>query len=151
MTTLSAQSLVTPRQPPAAQAAAPATLRIQLLGLPLDAVTESHAVSHIIEKIERKQGGWVITPNLDHLRRFTSDPEFAAYFSQADLVLCDGMPLVWASKLQGTPVPQRVAGSDLIWSLSAAADDRGIPIYLLGGDPGIAAAAAESSSKSSPR
>ena len=52
------------------------------------------------------------------------------------------MPLVWASRLQRTPLPERVAGSDLIWSLSAAAAERGRSVFLLGGEPGAADRAA---------
>jgi N-acetylglucosaminyldiphosphoundecaprenol N-acetyl-beta-D-mannosaminyltransferase len=142
LTTLAAQIPPGTRNSTAVDAPS-ATPRIQLLGLPLDAITESQAIQFITTHLQNHRGGWVITPNLDHLRRFTSDPEFASFFSQADLVLCDGMPLVWAGKLQGTPLPQRVAGSDLIWSLSAAAADRAIPIYLLGGEPGAAEGAAQ--------
>ncbi len=116
--------------------------RVQLLGLTLDALTERQVVDHMMTNASRGRGGWVITPNLDHLRRFTIDPEFAAFFTQAELVVADGMPLVWASRLQGTPLPERVAGSDLIWSLSAAAAERQVPIYLLGGDPGTGEEAA---------
>ena len=46
------------------------------------------------------------------------------------------MPLLWASRLQGTPLPERVADQDLIWSLSAAAAANRLPVYLIGGDPG---------------
>ena len=52
------------------------------------------------------------------------------------------MPLIWASRLQGTPLPERVAGSDLVPGLSAAAAERGRCVYLLGGSPGTAEAAA---------
>ncbi|MFI6599044.1 WecB/TagA/CpsF family glycosyltransferase [Nonomuraea sp. NPDC050536] len=60
----------------------------------------------------------------------------------AEIVVADGMPLVWASRLAGTPLPERVTGADLIWSLSELAALRGWPIYLLGGPPGVAARAA---------
>ena len=53
------------------------------------------------------------------------------------------MPLVWASRIQGTPLPERVAGSSLVSTLSAAAAGEGRSIYLLGGDPGTAEAAGE--------
>jgi exopolysaccharide biosynthesis WecB/TagA/CpsF family protein len=52
------------------------------------------------------------------------------------------MPLIWASRLQGTPLPQRIAGSDLISSLSATAATRGRSVFLLGGAPGTADKAA---------
>lgn len=116
--------------------------RVTLLGMTLHALTEAQASRHVLDQIALRRGGWVLTPNIDHLWRFTQDATFASYFRQADLILCDGMPLVWAAKVQGTPLPQRVAGSDLIWSLSAGAAARGIPLYLLGGDPGTAKSAA---------
>ncbi len=115
---------------------------IQLANVAVDAVTESECIEFIMSEIEQGNGGVVITPNLDHLRRCARDPEYATMLNAADLVLADGMPLVWASKLQGTPLPARVAGSDLISSLSAAATGAGRSIYLLGGSPGTADATA---------
>ena len=58
-----------------------------------------------------------------------------AYLDDADLVVADGMPLVWASRLAGTPLPERVAGSSLIWSLSAGLGRDGRSVYVLGGAP----------------
>lgn len=117
--------------------------RIRLLGVPIDRLTAPAAITAILAALREGRGGWVVTPNLDHLRRLVRDPEFAAICEDADLRLADGMPLVWASRLQRTPLPQRVAGSDLIWSLSEAAARQGRSIYLLGGNPGAAARAAE--------
>jgi N-acetylglucosaminyldiphosphoundecaprenol N-acetyl-beta-D-mannosaminyltransferase len=117
--------------------------RIDVMGLPLDAVTGEDAVSTVAGELERGQGGWVITPNLDHLRSYRRRPELREHFHSADLVLADGMPLVWASRLQATPLPERVAGSDLIWSLSREAAHRGASVYLVGGNPGSAEAAAD--------
>jgi N-acetylglucosaminyldiphosphoundecaprenol N-acetyl-beta-D-mannosaminyltransferase len=57
-------------------------------------------------------------------------------------VLADGMPVVWASRLLGRPLPERVAGSSLVSTLSAGAARSGLSVYLLGGDPGTADAAA---------
>jgi N-acetylglucosaminyldiphosphoundecaprenol N-acetyl-beta-D-mannosaminyltransferase len=116
--------------------------RIDLMGLPVDPVTSEDAVTTVTDELERGQGGWVITPNLDHLRSYRRRPELREHFHSADLVLADGMPLVWASRLQATPLPERVAGSDLIWSLSREAAERGASVYLVGGNPGSAEAAA---------
>lgn len=114
---------------------------VSLGHLRLHAVFDRQVVAHVISQILAGQGGWVITPNLDHARRFRRDAHFAAFFAQADLVVADGMPLVWASRLQGTPLPQRVAGSSLIWTLSEAAGRERRSIFLLGGDHGTAEAA----------
>lgn len=107
--------------------------RVSLMGMEIDHVTETEAVEAIRESLSAGRGGWVITPNLEHLRRFRKEPSLQRYFAQADLVLADGMPLVWASRLRGTPLPARVAGSDLIWSLSMEAARAGRSIFVLGG------------------
>ncbi len=112
--------------------------RIQLRGIAIDALTEADCVAHLMSELAEGRGGWVITPNLDHLRRAGRDHEFRSMLTEADLVVADGMPLVWASRLQGTPLPERVAGSSLVWSLAEAAAHAGRSLYLLGGDPGAA-------------
>jgi N-acetylglucosaminyldiphosphoundecaprenol N-acetyl-beta-D-mannosaminyltransferase len=116
--------------------------RIDLMGLPVDPVTSEDAIGTVATELERGRGGWVITPNLDHLRSYRRRPELREHFHEADLVLADGMPLIWASRIQATPLPERVAGSDLIWSLSKEAAERGASVYLVGGNPGSAEAAA---------
>jgi N-acetylglucosaminyldiphosphoundecaprenol N-acetyl-beta-D-mannosaminyltransferase len=112
-------------------------------GVTLHAVTEAGAIRYILDELAAHRGGTVVTPNLDHLRRCEKDMSFRALVAEADVVVADGMPLIWASKVQGTPLPERVAGSDLISSLSAAAANAGRSIFLLGGDPGTADAAAK--------
>ncbi|HRT97654.1 MAG TPA: WecB/TagA/CpsF family glycosyltransferase [Planctomycetota bacterium] len=113
-----------------------------LCGVRLDAVREAECVSLILERLKAGRGGWVVTVNLDHLRRLVRDAEYARLCQGACLMVADGMPLVWASRLQGTPLPERVAGSNLISSLSAAAAREGRSVYLLGGAAGSAVAAA---------
>lgn len=129
--------------PPPPPSRTPTQARIDVMGLPVDRVTEDEAVRAVVEPAAAGQGGWVITPNLDQLRRFTHEPALRPYFRAADLVVADGMPLVWATKLAGAPLPERVAGSDLIWSVSRAAADHSLPIFLLGGNPGAAEGARE--------
>ncbi|HSU65951.1 MAG TPA: WecB/TagA/CpsF family glycosyltransferase [Tepidisphaeraceae bacterium] len=115
---------------------------IELNGVKLHAVTENQVVTHILDELHGGRGGVVVTPNLDHLRRYLHDLSFGALIAEADLVVADGMPLVWASRLQGTPLPERVPGSTLISTLSAAAGAQGRSVFLLGGDPGTADGAA---------
>jgi N-acetylglucosaminyldiphosphoundecaprenol N-acetyl-beta-D-mannosaminyltransferase len=115
---------------------------ITLRGVSLHAITPTQCIDHILGSIDRGKGGWVVTPNLDHLRRSVRDQSFADLCAQADLRVADGMPLIWASRLQGTPLPARVAGSDLISTLSSAAAKQGRSIFLLGGEPGTAEQAA---------
>ena len=112
------------------------------MGLAIDVLREDEVVERILHAASTGIGGSVVTPNLDQLRRFVTEPELRALFQQASLVLVDGTTLVWASRLQGTPLPERIPGSKLIFSLSAAAAEAGVPVFLLGGNPGTAARAA---------
>ena len=105
----------------------------------------------ILRALEAGRGGWIVTMNLDHLRRFGREPTYAALCESTDLVVADGMPLIWASRLQATPLPERVAGSSLIWRISAAAAGRGLSVFLLGGAPGHARAAARVLQRHFPR
>jgi N-acetylglucosaminyldiphosphoundecaprenol N-acetyl-beta-D-mannosaminyltransferase len=86
-------------------------------------------------------GGWIVTANLDHLRRLARHQEYRDLIAPAELVVADGKPLIWAARLQGTPLPGVVAGSNLVWSLTAAAVSGNRSIYFLGGVPGAAEAA----------
>jgi N-acetylglucosaminyldiphosphoundecaprenol N-acetyl-beta-D-mannosaminyltransferase len=123
---------------------------VTLCDVQINAVSEVESVRYIASELEAGRGGMVVTPNLDHLHRCMHDLNFAALVSEAELVVADGMPLVWATRLLGTPVPERVAGSNLITSLSRAAAERGRSVFLLGGAPGTAARAAEVLSKQFP-
>lgn len=116
--------------------------RVLVDGLRLDPLTESEVVERVMTQLARAGGGWVSTPNADHFRTYRRHPELRPLLDSADIVVADGAPLVWASRLCRTPVPARVAGSDLVWSLAAAAAANRRSLFLLGGDPGIAEEAA---------
>lgn len=124
--------------------------RITLLGQPIDRVTSTQALDRMFTDLGSGRGGWVVTPNLDILRRLVLDADFRFLCSGASLMLADGMPLVWASRLKGTPLPQRVAGSDLIWDLTLRAASEGRSMYFLGGNPGAAEGAAKLLTERSP-
>src|SRR3954452_9135903 len=115
--------------------------RVRLLGLDIDPVTEAEVIATILLGLDRGKGGFVVTPNLHHLRELSRNRDLTPLFSAADLVVADGMPLIWASRLQGTPLPERVAGSELIWSLTAEAALRDRSAFPLGGAPGRCARA----------
>ncbi|WP_285775146.1 WecB/TagA/CpsF family glycosyltransferase [Microtetraspora sp. NBRC 13810] len=105
--------------------------------MPIDPVTEAEVVERVVEALRRGDGGHIVTPNVDICRLAARDDAVRRIVTGAEIVVADGMPLVWASKLSGTPVPGRVTGADLIWSLSAAAARHGHPVYLVGGPPGV--------------
>lgn len=117
--------------------------RIRLSGVDLDAVTPRDVTMHVLQTLRSGRGGSIMTPNLDHLRQHHGDVNVRPFFGLADLVVADGKPLIWASRLQGTPLPCRVAGSELIFTMTAAAASTHKRVFLLGGAPETARRAAD--------
>ena len=115
---------------------------MRLMGAPMDVVTEAQAVQAIVDAAANARGHWTITANLDHLRRYRCEPIAKSLINDADLIVADGMPLIWASRLAREPLPERVSGSSMVWSICEAASVQSQSIFLLGGDPGVAEKAA---------
>jgi N-acetylglucosaminyldiphosphoundecaprenol N-acetyl-beta-D-mannosaminyltransferase len=111
-------------------------------GLPLAPLTFDRAVAEVGRLIDVGEPSYVVTANLNYAMLTDRHADLRAINAAAALVLADGMPLVWASRRLGTPVPERVAGADLIFGLADLAARRGYGVFLLGGAPGVAEAAA---------
>lgn len=115
-------------------------------GLPIDRLTTSEAVDRIEGMVDASRATGrahrVATVNLDFVTRASRSPDLLRLLQGFDLLLADGMPLVWASRLQGRPAPERVTGADLVGPLAQRMALRGLRLGLLGGDPGVAPAAA---------
>jgi N-acetylglucosaminyldiphosphoundecaprenol N-acetyl-beta-D-mannosaminyltransferase len=108
--------------------------KIALCGMDLACLENDQLLDHIFAELAAGRGGWLVTANLDFLRRHVHDPEARAIYAGADLRVADGMPLVWASRLRGTPLPARIAGSSLVLPLCERAARAGKRVYLLGGE-----------------
>jgi N-acetylglucosaminyldiphosphoundecaprenol N-acetyl-beta-D-mannosaminyltransferase len=128
-----------------------ATNPIGMMGLAIARLRENEVIALVLEGVRAGRGGWVCPVNLDVLRRVVRDPRQRALVDRADVLTADGMPLIWASRLARTPLPERVSGSSLVKTLSAAAGDAGASVFLLGGDEGVAEVAAGELRRSSPR
>jgi N-acetylglucosaminyldiphosphoundecaprenol N-acetyl-beta-D-mannosaminyltransferase len=101
-------------------------------------VTQDQVVAWIAERARSGAPSHVVTANLDFAFRSWRDPEIHRIHFEADLVLADGMPLVWFSRLFGPPLGERVTGSDLVPRLAEAARDHGLSLFALGSAPGVA-------------
>ncbi len=110
--------------------------RVRLAGLEFDALTSSVLIGRVAEAIGQGTGGTIVTPNIDICRLARADQASRELIAAASAVVPDGMPLIWAARLAGRPLPARITGADLIFSLSAAAAAHSWPVYLLGGLPG---------------
>jgi N-acetylglucosaminyldiphosphoundecaprenol N-acetyl-beta-D-mannosaminyltransferase len=106
--------------------------RTTVFGVDIDVTTSASAVERILSWCRLGWRQLVVTPNLDHVVALRSNPKLAAAYERAGLVLADGMPLVWASRLGGPPLPERVTGADLIQPLCRAAAQEGLSVFFLG-------------------
>ena len=117
--------------------------RIRFLNIEIDNLSMDESIDYIDKLIKRKKNSYVVTPNVDHIVKLENDSEFLEVYNNADLVLTDGMPLVWISKFLKTPIKEKVSGSDLFPKVCKLADEKGYSIFLLGAAEGIAIKAAE--------
>jgi N-acetylglucosaminyldiphosphoundecaprenol N-acetyl-beta-D-mannosaminyltransferase len=119
--------------------------RIRLFGMTLNRTTLNEAVSQVLGWCYSPREGacrYIVTPNVDHAVLFQRSPELRTAYSEASLVLADGAPIVFASHLLACPLPERVAGSDLVPLLFSSATEP-LRVFLLGAAPGVAEIAAE--------
>ncbi|HZZ20830.1 MAG TPA: WecB/TagA/CpsF family glycosyltransferase [Opitutaceae bacterium] len=124
---------------------------VGILGVPFHQVTLAGAVERVEYMIAEGGAHYVVTPNVDFLVKARRDEELRRILVNADLVLCDGKPIVWASHWLGGPLPCRVAGSDLVPLLAKRAAERGWRMFILGGEPAAAEAAARRMAEDYPR
>ena len=123
---------------------------MRLMGMPISAITRDQAVERVFEALSAGRGGRVLTSNIDVLRQYSSSAEVRERFDETELVVTDGVPVVWALSLQGTPVPERITGTDMLMELSAESAVRGKSVLLAGGRPGEAERAAARLSELNP-
>ena len=121
-----------------------------LLGTPFHDMTMSGTLDWIAHLIEQRLPSYIVTANLDFAAQASKDPELQRIIVEAELVLCDGMPLLWISQLNSHPLRERVAGSDLIPKLAERSAEEGWRIFLLGGDPASLEAAGQNLQRKHP-
>jgi len=118
------------------------TAAIRVWGLPLTPITNEHLPEAVARLIRARQPSYFITANLNYAMLTHQHEDLHEINRSAAFIVADGMPLVWAARWQGTPLPERVAGSDFIFTLSELAAARGYRIYFLGGMAGVGEEAA---------
>jgi N-acetylglucosaminyldiphosphoundecaprenol N-acetyl-beta-D-mannosaminyltransferase len=120
----------------------PPLVRVRFGSIWVDSLTFAAALDRIEALVGRNEGAAVFTPNVDHVVEAESNPAFRQAYVRANLALVDGQPLVWASRLLGSALPEKISGSDLVEPLMKRAGQRGWRVFLIGGAPGSAKAAA---------
>ncbi|MCP5519265.1 MAG: WecB/TagA/CpsF family glycosyltransferase [Verrucomicrobiales bacterium] len=132
---------------------APSTSRppIAILGVPFDNVTTADTLRLVGEMIATGKPHYLVTANVDFVVQAQADLELRRILHDAHLVVADGMPLVWASRWLGNPLPERVTGSGMTPLLLAEAERQGWRVYFLGGTEESVARAATETRRRHPR
>ena len=107
--------------------------RAQILGVEIDRLTMEETVRRCAELIESGGPAQHVSVNVAKIVSLRDDPRLRTIIEQCEVVSVDGQPVVWASRLLGDPLPERVAGIDLMFNLLGLSERRGYRVYLLGG------------------
>lgn len=113
-------------------------MKINVLGVHFDNLTPDEAVQRGIELMDEGGFHYVVTPNPEFVLAAEKDPEFRSVLNGADLVIPDGIGVIYSAKLLGTPLKGRVPGIDFSAGMLAHMNDVGGRVFLLGAKPGIA-------------
>ena len=115
--------------------------RIAILGVPIDNLSMDETIEAMDRLIESDGFHQVATANVDFLMKAIGDDQLMDILHRCDLVLPDGMPLVWASRFMGTPLKERVTGADLLPRLAELSQRKQRRLFLLGATEERSAAA----------
>ncbi|MFH0734346.1 MAG: WecB/TagA/CpsF family glycosyltransferase [bacterium] len=117
---------------------------INLFGLKIANVNMIETINLIDLNLKKKESNYVVfTPNTDFIIESVRNSNFNKTLNSADLLIPDGMPLVWTSKFIGTPLKEKVSGSTLFYKICELSHKNNYSIYLLGGNEGVAEKAAK--------
>jgi N-acetylglucosaminyldiphosphoundecaprenol N-acetyl-beta-D-mannosaminyltransferase len=117
--------------------------RTWVLGLPLDVLDCGGLLRAVSNLVEKKEGGQVAYLNVHVANVAATDERLADLLADCDIVYCDGDGIRRAARWLGSEVPERMTGADWIWDLAALAEAQAWSLFWLGGQPGVAEAAAQ--------
>ena len=113
-------------------------MKTEILGVRFDNLTQQEAAQQGRQLLEEDKFHYVVTPNPEFLLAAEKDPEFRRVLNAADLVLPDGIGVVYSAKILGTPLKERVPGIEFAEAMLSALNEMGGRLYLLGAKPGVA-------------
>lgn len=117
--------------------------RIRLGRIYAHALRSSEALEEVARLITERRGGYVVTPNVDHVVQAEHSDALTAAYEDASLSLADGQPLIWLSRLMNEPLPEKISGSDFVPILAERAAREGWSLFFLGAAEGVGAKAAD--------
>lgn len=124
--------------------------RVRLGRIHAHALTFAEALAAAADLVEAGKGGYIVTPNVDHVVQAEHSEEMRAVYCESSLSLVDGQPLVWLSRMMREPFPEKISGSDFVPRLLRVAAHKDWSVFFLGGAEGVAAKAAELTKREAP-
>ena len=118
-------------------------MRIDVMGVGFDSLTMDEAVARARDLMAERRAAYVVTPNPEIVMLCREDPAAMQAVQNADLVLADGIGVIYGAKILGTPLRAKLPGIDFASALMAQMGQEGKSVFLLGAKPGVADAAAE--------
>lgn len=116
---------------------------VNILGVHVNKYTMEQAVEKAAQLIDSDGLGMIFTPNSEIILYASNNPEFTDVLNSADMIIPDGIGVVYGAKILGSPLKERVAGYDLVCNLLPVMAKKGQSVYLLGAKPGVADIAAQ--------
>ncbi len=123
----------------------------QILDVPFDAVNMAEAVAIVKGFLQDGKQHYICTPNPEIVMEAQQDKELMRILREADLVVPDGIGVVWASRYSEIRLTERVAGYDLTQNIFQAIAGSAESVYFFGGAPGVASTAARQMKKKYPQ
>ncbi len=114
----------------------PSSKRTRILNVPVDMVDAGEAMGIFRELMRNGECRLIVTPNSEIIVNASKDPELKRIIEQADLVIPDGIGLVYASRIMGVPLRERVTGIDFLGAILGYLEETGESIFFLGSKPG---------------
>ncbi len=121
--------------------------RVDILGIPVDKITEKELLEKIINFINEKRFHLIVTINSENATKALENKIFLDVIKNADLVIPDGIGIIFASKILGDKLPERIPGIDLSYKLLEISNEKHYKIVLIGGKEGVAEGAKENLKK----
>jgi len=112
-------------------------MKFTIANVEIDNLTQEEVRNKVTGMIDRGDKGYIVTPNASHIVLHQKSQEFRNAYKNATLILADGMSLIWASRLLGNPVREKITGMDLFYLFGSLAARRGYSVYFLGGDEDV--------------
>lgn len=110
---------------------------ISILGIPFNNFTMDECLSIVINRVDRNEKTFIVTANPETVSKGTEDEKYKDIILKSDIIVPDGIGIVFASKILKTPLKERVAGFDLMTKILSEANDKGLSCYFYGAEPTV--------------